>query len=140
MGTAAVGDRVFLKKLIKKFKQKIIISIDAIDGKLAVRGWKDKLKIEALTFIKELKGLGIEEIIYTDIKRDGTLKGIREDIIKEILKKSGMNIFFGGGISSLEDIIELKKLEKYGLAGIIIGKALYEGKIDLRKALYVAGS
>ncbi len=140
LGTAAVGDKIFLKRLIKKFKEKIIISIDAVDGKIAIRGWKDRLKIEAVSFIKELKNLGIEKIIYTDIKRDGTMKGVREDVAKNILKKTKINLFFGGGISSLQDIIELKKLEKYGLLGIIIGKALYEGKIDLRKALYTAES
>ncbi len=140
LGTAAVGDKIFLKRLIKKFKKKIIISIDAVDGKIAIRGWKDRLRIEAIPLIKELKSLGVERIIYTDIKRDGTLKGVRWDVVKNILKKTGINLFFAGGISSLQDIIELKKLEKDGLLGIIIGKALYEGKIDLRYALYVAGS
>ncbi|MFH1856542.1 MAG: 1-(5-phosphoribosyl)-5-[(5-phosphoribosylamino)methylideneamino]imidazole-4-carboxamide isomerase [Candidatus Omnitrophota bacterium] len=138
LGTTAATDKDYLKKLIKKFKAKIIVSIDAVDGKVAVKGWKDKLKIEALDFIKELKSFGMENIIYTDIKRDGTLKGVRTEIAEKILKKTKVNLIFGGGISSIDDIISLKKLEKYGLSGVIIGKALYEGKIDLRKAIKIA--
>lgn len=138
LGTTAATDKIFLKKILKRFKDKIIVSVDAVNGKVAVKGWKDKLKIDAISLIKEFKSLGINQIIYTDIKRDGTLKGVRSDIAKNILKKTGMNIIFGGGISSIEDIIELKKLEKYGLSGVIIGKALYEGKIDLRRALKIA--
>jgi phosphoribosylformimino-5-aminoimidazole carboxamide ribotide isomerase len=138
LGTTAVIDKIALKRLIKKFKEKIIVSIDAVDGKVAIRGWKDRLKLEAISLIKELKTLGVERIIYTDIKRDGTLKGVRLEIAKEILKKIKINLFFSGGVSSIEDIIKLKKLERYGLVGVIIGKALYEGKIDLKKALQVA--
>lgn len=138
LGTTAAEDRVTLKSLIRKFKDRIIISVDAVSGYAAVKGWKERKKIKTHTLIEELKGLGINEIIYTDISRDGTLKGVRLKSAEDILDKLKVKLIFGGGISSPEDIIELKKLEVKGLNGIIIGKALYEGKIDLKKALKIA--
>lgn len=138
LGTMAATNKDLLEKLLRKFKDEIIVSIDGLDGKVAVSGWKDKLKTDAVSLITELESMGIERIIYTDINRDGTLKGVRTEIAEDILKKTKVRLIFGGGISSLEDIIELKKIEKHGLEGIIIGKALYEGKIDLKKALKAA--
>lgn len=139
LGTRAVGDKTFLKKAFAKFKEKIIISIDAKDGQVMTKGWKEANKRkDAVSFARELKELGFNQAIYTDTLKDGTLSGPNIKGLKELLKKAGLNIIASGGISSLDDISKLKSLEKEGVIGVIIGKALYEGKFTLREALKIA--
>ena len=136
LGTRAVEDKAFLKKSFVKFKNKVIISIDAKNGKVMTKGWKEVNKCyDAFTLARELKGLGFSEAIYTDTLKDGTLSGPNLSSIKAILKGSGLNIIASGGISSLEDISNLKKLQKQGVVGVIVGKALYEGRFTLKDAL-----
>ena len=136
LGTRAVEDKAFLKKSFVKFNNKVIISIDAKKGKVMTKGWKEVNKgYDALTLARELKGLGFSEAIYTDTLKDGTLSGPNLSSIKAILKGSGLNIIASGGISSLEDISNLKKLQKQGVVGVIVGKALYEGRFTLKDAL-----
>ena len=136
LGTRAVEDKAFLKKSFVKFNNKVIISIDAKKGKVMTKGWKEVNKgYDALTLARELKGLGFSEAIYTDTLKDGTLSGPNLSGIKAILKGSGLNIIASGGISSLEDISNLKKLQKQGVVGVIVGKALYEGRFSLAEAL-----
>lgn len=137
IGTKAV-DFNFLKEAFKNFSKKIIVSIDEKEGNLFTEGWFKKEKgIKIFDFLGRLKEIGFKEIIYTDIARDGTLKGPNIKKIKAILK-ANLKLFVSGGISSLEDIIKLKKLEDYGLEGVIIGKALYEGRLDIEEALRLA--
>ena len=138
LGTKAATDSVFLKKALDQFKDKIIVSVDARDNLVCIKGWGDKTKINAAVFIKNLKKLGFKTIIYTDISKDGTLKGPNIKDTKSLLKETGMKIIVSGGISSLDDILRLKVLEKQGVSGIIIGKALYEGRFTLSQALKFA--
>lgn len=136
LGTKAAEDRKFLKKALKTFKNKIIVGVDAKAGNVMVKGWKSSSKaINLIEFVKSLNDLGLEEIIYTDTLKDGTLKGPNIQGIKALLKMSGMKIIASGGISWLEDIRKLKSLEKYGVSGVIIGKALYEGRFTLPQAI-----
>ncbi len=136
LGTKAVEDKDFLKKALNKFKNKIIVGVDAKDGKVLVRGWKAGHKnTDACEFSLYLKKLGFKELIYTDIAKDGTLTGPNIKELKKLLKATGMKIIASGGISSLEDLHKLKGLEKEGVSGIIIGKALYEGRFTLPQAL-----
>lgn len=138
LGTRAVEDKTFLKKAFAKFKEKIIISIDAKDRQVMTKGWKETNKRkDAVSFARELKELGFKQAIYTDTLKDGTLSGPNIKGLKELLKKAGLNIIASGGISSLDDISNLKSLEKEGVIGVIIGKALYEGKFTLREALKI---
>jgi len=138
LGTRAIQDKVFLRKAYKTFKKKIIISLDAKDEKIVVNGWKASAGNKNLTgFAESLKEIGFKEFIYTDTLKDGTLKGPNIKSIKALLKKTGMRIIASGGISSLDDIYRLKLLEKLGLSGIIIGKALYEGKFSLAQAIKI---
>jgi phosphoribosylformimino-5-aminoimidazole carboxamide ribotide isomerase len=136
LGTKAVQDKSFLQKAFKEFKDKIIVSIDARDGQVFIRGWQEEAgsKVDALEFARALKGTGFTQAIYTDISKDGTLKGPNIIDTKRLLK-TGLSIIVSGGISSLEDIRKLKVLENDGCAGIIVGKALYEGKFTLAQAL-----
>ncbi len=136
LGTKAVEDKEFLKKALRKFKNKIIVGVDAKDGKVMVRGWRSGHKnTDAVEFSLYLKELGFREFIYTDTLKDGTLTGPNIKEIKKLLKTTGMKIIASGGISSLGDLHKLKGLEKEGVSGVIIGKALYEGKFTLPQAL-----
>jgi phosphoribosylformimino-5-aminoimidazole carboxamide ribotide isomerase len=139
IGTKAVEDSRFLINIFKKFRDNIIVSIDEIEGSVFTRGWRIRVKAhKTLEFAKKLKEMGFKRIIYTDIKKDGTLKGPNIQNIKRILKETGLEVIASGGVSSLEDIRKLKILERSGLAGVIVGKALYEGKFTLRAALDIS--
>jgi phosphoribosylformimino-5-aminoimidazole carboxamide ribotide isomerase len=134
LGTKAAGDKKFLAQVWKKFGQKIIVSIDAKCGKVLTRGWKSQTSKTVLDFAQELKVLGFKQLIYTDISKDGTLSGPNISGIKELLKETQLSIIASGGVSGLPDLVKLKKLQKAGLSGVIIGKALYEGKFTLTQA------
>jgi len=135
LGTKAASDAEFLKKAWKKFGEKIIVSIDAKDGLVLTRGWNRAVAKTVLGFAKELKKIGFKQLIYTDISKDGTLGGPNIPGIKELLKRTGLNVIASGGVSGLKDLLKLKELEEQGLIGVIIGKALYEGKFTLVEAL-----
>jgi len=136
LGTKAIEDKNFLKSAFKKFKEKIIVSIDAQEDELLIKGWQESSKnADLLTFACALEELGFKKIIYTDTSKDGTLKGPNLKNIKRLLKETKLKVIASGGISSLDDLIKLKFLEKQGLEGVIVGKALYEGKFTLAQAL-----
>jgi phosphoribosylformimino-5-aminoimidazole carboxamide ribotide isomerase len=136
LGTKAIRDPDFLKKVLKKFGEKIIVSVDAREGRVMAEGWQGKGGgMEAVAFALKMKEAGLGELIYTDIAKDGTLTGPNIKGIKALLKETGMKIIASGGVSSLDDIYRLKMLEKQGLAGVIVGKALYEGRFTLTQAL-----
>ncbi len=135
IGTAAVENKKFIKNLCKNDPNSIIVSIDASDGFVVTKGWQEKTKKRAVDLIKELEEYGIKEVIYTDIARDGMLEGPNFDSIETMLTVTDIPIIVSGGISRLEDLERLKQYEKDGLIGVIIGKALYENKFDLKDAL-----
>jgi len=135
LGTKAAADEEFLKKARKKFGEKIIVSIDAKGGEVLTQGWNRKVAKTTLDFAKDLKKIGFKQIIYTDISKDGTLAGPNILGIKELLKLTGLKVIASGGVSDLKDLIKLSKFKKQGLVGVIIGKALYEGKFTLVEAL-----
>ena len=136
LGTKAAEDASFLKKAFKTFKAKIIVSIDALGGRLLVRGWRVSCKnINVIDFANALKEIGFQQIIFTDTSKDGTLKGPNIREIKKLFKETKLKVIASGGVSSLEDLYKLKLLEKQGLAGVIVGKALYEGEFNLTQAL-----
>lgn len=139
LGTKAIEDKDFLKKAFKEFKEKIIVSVDAKSGKLLVKGWRSQARsVDLLKFALQLKDMGFKQLIYTDTQKDGTLSGPNIKGTKELLKNTGLDIIASGGISSLDDVYRLKKLENHGLVGVIIGKALYEGRFTLPQALNMA--
>ncbi len=137
LGTSAISQPEFVKRAIKRFGKRIMVSIDASNLKVRVRGWEQKTKKTAPILAKEMERLGVRNIIFTDIRRDGTLRGPNISQIKKMLKVVNTPLIVSGGISSLEDIKKLKPLEKKGLFGVIVGKALYTGRIDLEKALEI---
>ncbi len=137
LGTKAVENRVFLDKVLAQWKEKIIVSIDCSDGFMAQRGWTDVSNVRGIDLAQELQGMGLKTIVYTDISRDGTLRGPNFDGIREMLKITAMNVIVSGGISSLADIHECVSLEQHfkNLVGVITGKAIYEGKLDFKEAV-----
>ncbi len=136
LGTKAVEDKKFLEKAFQFFKNKIIVSIDAKDNNILIKGWRLSSKsADIFDFAASLKKIGFKELIYTDTLKDGTLKGPNIKGVKALLSKTGMKVIASGGISSLADIRKLKSLENKGVTGVIIGKALYEGKFTLPQAL-----
>ncbi len=135
LGTKAASDAPFLRKAWKKFGDRIIVSIDSKNGKVLTKGWGYGTSKTTLDFAKELRVIGFKQLIYTDISKDGTLSGPNILGIKELLKETGLNIIASGGVADLKDLLKLNKLEKQGLSGVIIGKALYEGKFTLAQAL-----
>lgn len=128
IGTNAVRDEQMLKRAVNAYKEKIAVAIDVKDGYIAVDGWTKTSTVDALRFAKEIERLGVKTIIYTDIERDGMLKGPNFKTIKNMNDSVSMDVIASGGISSIDD---LQKLSEIGVAGAIIGKALYEGKINL---------
>jgi len=139
LGTKAVEDRVFLSRAFKEFKDRIIVSVDAKASSILIKGWQSNYgNTDVISFARSLKAMGFKQLIYTDISKDGTLKGPNIKGIKDLLRETALNLIASGGISSLYDIRRLKLLEKQGLAGIIVGKALYEGKFTLSQALKLA--
>ena len=139
LGTSAVATNFdFLKEAFDKYKSRIIVGIDAKRGMVAVRGWKEVTNKRALTIAKEVQELGIKEIIFTDIEKDGMLSGPNFKSIKEISTAVDMGVIASGGISGIKDVEHLLNMEKYGVTGMIIGKALYTGKLDLKEAIKLA--
>ncbi|MFA4992563.1 MAG: 1-(5-phosphoribosyl)-5-[(5-phosphoribosylamino)methylideneamino]imidazole-4-carboxamide isomerase [Candidatus Omnitrophota bacterium] len=135
LGTRAANDAQFLKKAWKKFGEKIIVSIDSKDAKVLTQGWNSATSKTTLDFAEELKELGFKQVIYTDVSKDGALAGPNISGIKELISKTGLDVIASGGVADLKDLARLKSLKKKGLSGVIIGKALYEGKFTLAEAL-----
>lgn len=135
IGTAALEDAGFLREACRRFPDSIAVGIDAKNGLVAVKGWTEVCEERALDFAKRLEGIGVRAIIFTDIKRDGMLSGPNIWAIREMAEAVDIPIIASGGISSMADVKAIMALEEYGVEGMIIGKALYEGTLDLRKAL-----
>ena len=136
IGTKALDEK-FLDKMGKEFDGRIVAGIDAREGIVYAKGWVFRTMTKATDLAKRIEKAGINTINYTDISKDGMLGGPNIESLRELLKATGLNVVAAGGVSTIEDIKNLKALEKEGLAGIIIGKALYENRIDLKEAIEI---
>ena len=135
LGTAAVKDEAFLKKALEKFGDKIAVGIDIKDGFVAIKGWTESSGIDPYAFTEKMQNLGIKYIICTDVSKDGAMKGTNLELYRELSRNFRINITASGGVSSIKDVEELRKMDIYGA---IIGKAYYVGAIDLKEAIEVA--
>lgn len=131
LGTSALNED-FLGKVLNMFGSQIAVAVDSKEGKIAVEGWLKETEIDVERFAEELDKRGVECLIYTSIVRDGTLEGPNFEEIKKIRKTFAKELIASGGISSLYDLLKLKEI---GVNGAIIGRALYEGKVDLSTAI-----
>lgn len=132
IGTIALKKPNWIKEIISRYGNKIIVSIDAINGFVATDGWESVSDVRAIDYINQLESYGLERIVYTDIEKDGMLSGPNFGIYQELVGKTSIEIIASGGVTTLEDI---KRLRDMGLYGAIIGKALYDGKLDLEEVL-----
>jgi len=135
LGTAALTDREFLKAAISLYGEKIAVGVDIRDGFVAIKGWTEKSDTSAFDFCEELEELGVKTIICTDISKDGAMMGTNHTLYKQLSEKLSINIIASGGVSSIDDVLLLKKMKLYGA---IIGKAYYTGAISLPEAIEVA--
>jgi len=131
MGTAAVENIELLETACNKFKNKIAVSLDTKDGLIALSGWKKQTNISAIDFIKKIQNFGVSRIIYTDINRDGTKQGPNIKDTVELSSKTKIPLVISGGVSSLEDIKEIKSLSNSNIEGVIVGKSIYDGDIKI---------
>jgi len=131
LGSAAIKDKIFLKEACQKFQNKIALGLDAKDGYLSVSGWKENSKKKTLDFLKEVNDFGVSRLIYTDINRDGTKASPNFDDTVKVANTSNCPVIISGGVSSIQDIKKAKELKN--IEGIIVGKAIYDGDIDLNE-------
>jgi len=133
LGTVAVENPQLVKEAVKHYGDKVSVGVDALSGLVKVKGWLESTPVKADILIRQMIDFGVQEIIYTDIARDGTLAGPNYEAL-EILVNLPVKIIASGGVASL---VDLKKLRKLPLYGVIVGKALYEGTFSLEEALEV---
>jgi phosphoribosylformimino-5-aminoimidazole carboxamide ribotide isomerase len=135
IGTAAYDNAEFLRTLCEKFPGKIVVGIDARQGKVAVKGWKETTSMDAVELAKRCAGDGAARIIYTDISRDGTRDGVNFAETLKIAEAVNIPIIASGGVATLDDLRKLLPLEKSGVEGVIVGRALYAVAFSFRDAL-----
>ena len=135
LGTAAVEDRRFLENAVEKHGEKIAVGVDVRDGFVAVKGWTENSALHFMDFCREMETLGVKTLICTDISRDGAMRGTNREMYRQLSESLGLQITASGGVSTLEDVESLRKMNLYGA---IIGKAYYTGDIDLKKAIETA--
>lgn len=133
LGTAAVENIELLERLLSIYgEDKIVVSIDAKNGRVATHGWEVISEINSLDLCKKLQSIGIKTIVYTDISKDGMLQGPNFDIYEVLMKKTNLDIIASGGISFIEDVMQLNKMNMYGA---IIGKAFYDNLLAFREVI-----
>jgi len=138
LGTAALTDRAFLEQACHEFPRRILLGLDARDGKVAVKGWTSVSDTKAIDLLKELSGYALGAVIYTDIARDGMLDGPNVPALRQVVEHSSFPVIASGGISRVEDLQVIKSLGPL-IEGAIVGKALYDGKLDYATAVKALG-
>jgi phosphoribosylformimino-5-aminoimidazole carboxamide ribotide isomerase len=135
LGTKVVDDRELLADVLKRWRARIAVSLDCSKGFVAQRGWVATSTVKGVDMARELAAMGLEYIIYTDIARDGTLAGPNIDGLKEVLETGCPHVIASGGVKSLDDVRALLALKHPSLYGMITGRAVYEGTLDIKEAL-----
>lgn len=132
LGTAAIEDPEFLEEAINKYADKIVVGIDAKGKRVATHGWETVSDLDYIDFARKMEQLGVKTIVYTDISKDGTMTGPSVDQLAALNQAIGCKVVASGGVSKIEDLHELKAI---GIEEVIIGKAIYQGAIDLKEAV-----
>ena len=135
LGTAAVEDPHFLNAAVDAYGEKIAVGVDVRDGFVAVKGWTEKSALQFMDFCRDMERIGVKTLICTDISRDGAMRGTNREMYRELSETLGLQITASGGVSTMDDVESLRRLNLYGA---IIGKAYYTGDIDLKKAIETA--
>jgi len=138
LGSVAVRDPELVAAACKKYGERVVVGIDAKDGIVAVDGWGVSGDVDAVALAKQMRRAGVRHIIYTDIGRDGTLAGVNVEATARLARESGVSVVASGGVKSVDDIRALKTYETDGIEGVIVGKSIYMGTLDLPEALAIA--
>ena len=133
LGSAAIKNPNFLKEACEKFKNKIVLGLDAKKKMILISGWKETTNQTAENYLKKVNSYGFSKLIYTDIERDGTKTGPNIDETKSIAKISAAPVIVSGGISTIQDVKKIKELKNFNIEGVIVGKAIYDGDIKLNE-------
>ena len=139
LGTAAATNPEIMAAAVERFGEQVVVGIDSHAGQVAVEGWAATVGREAVDFARQMAAAGVKRAVFTDISRDGTLKGPNVGATREMALRGGLKIIASGGIATLEDLQALRELEDAGVEGAILGRALYNGNFTLEAALAVAG-
>jgi phosphoribosylformimino-5-aminoimidazole carboxamide ribotide isomerase len=139
LGTVAVEDPDLVRSLAARHPGRIVVGIDAKDGRVATRGWIEQSSVEATDLAAGLEGSGVAAIISTDIATDGTLAGPNLAALRAMAQASSIPVIASGGVGDLTDLLSLLSLEPLGVEGVIVGRALYDGRVDLAEALQAIG-
>ena len=133
IGSAAVKNKKFLSEACTRFKDQIALGLDAKNGFIAISGWKEETKLKALDFVSTVNNYDLSRIIYTDINRDGTKTSPNLDETIKVAEISKAPVIVSGGVSTIKDIENIKKIKNQNIEGVVIGKAIYDGDIDLKQ-------
>lgn len=132
LGTAALRDRAFLEEMVRLYGEKIAVGVDIKNGNVAVQGWTEDDGVKYTDFLDYLDGIGVATVICTDVSKDGAMQGTNRELYRELAAKYSFKVVASGGVSTLDDIKALAKMDIYGA---IVGRALYNGAIDLKEAI-----
>jgi phosphoribosylformimino-5-aminoimidazole carboxamide ribotide isomerase len=135
IGTAALREPEMIEEACRRYPGKIALGIDARDGRVAVEGWKESTQTDAVALVLRFKKFQPAAVIYTDIYRDGMQTGVNIEATRRLIEETGAPVIASGGVSTMEDIERLLPLASIGLVGVITGRAIYEGTLDLKKAI-----
>jgi phosphoribosylformimino-5-aminoimidazole carboxamide ribotide isomerase len=138
LGTAAILNRSLMEEACHQFPGRMVLGIDAQEGRVAIKGWNEVISLEAIDLAKQFEGMGLSAIIFTDIERDGMGTGLNFESTKNLARSTSIPVIASGGVSQMEDIEHLLGLESDGIIGVIVGRALYTGQVDLEEAIRIS--
>ncbi len=138
VGTAAFQNRSLIEEACQRFPEGMILGIDAKRGKVAIQGWNEVVCLEAIDLVKQFEGMGLSAIIFTDIERDGMGTGLNVESTRNLTRSTSIPVIASGGVSRIEDIEHLLELESDGVMGVIVGRALYTGSLNLEEAIRIS--
>jgi len=138
LGTVALRNRALVDEACRQFPRRVILGIDARRGKVAIQGWKEEGSLEAIELARQFEGLGLSAIIFTDIERDGMSTGLNSEMTGALARSVSIPVIASGGLFRIEEVRQLRELEPDGVIGVIVGRALYTGRIDLEEAIRVS--
>lgn len=140
LGTIALRKPAIVIEACKKFPGKIVVGVDGKNGKVAVEGWAETSTVGVAELAKKFEDAGVSAILYTDVARDGMLQGVDLSGTKSLAESINIPVIASGGVADIEDIKAIKAIEGSGVCGVVVGRALYDGRIDIKQALAVAGA
>ena len=140
LGTAAFQNRSLIEEACHRFPERVILGIDAKGGKVAIQGWSEVVSLEATDLTKQFEGMGLSAVIFTDIERDGMGTGLNFQSTRDLARSTSIPVIASGGVSRIADIEQLMELESEGIIGVVVGRALYTGSLDLEEAIQVTKS